>query len=1067
LKEELTLTGQLNNAGVKLKEKLDGLQNFEEGIKNDNQSSKLSKQIEMYKEIYEFAKLAGESSVETEYLNKSVAAMVEKMILLKKVGSDVGEENFFRLAAYEELKSYSDMLAKFLKDTGTYEQFDWGRIFDIEKWKGIDQVKKGLEKLVANFGETVNKMSLKDKASLIEKLLESEDKLKYEKLLSKLFGSFKTSVEEEFDRLLQAFTDGGDIEKISLMPALFELEQMLKDMDLKEALLYLEISVKQGSRGISTALSGMKTALAQQFTDDTWKEKFLTFGEMLSEGITTVLNEVGKNVEVPVEELFKLLETSGEKGIVEAIATILGIAVAQEAPISDTIKEIFNKIGIASNTNVQKFLSSLLDTLKNKANEFSNGTALVAKDIFDKISESIEMEADSQSQRIAKMNIYGKLLESVTNPTVREAIISKMQNNAKEFSAKLVDSIVSETALKSLLEELQSDNLTEADFQTVLNNIKLILEERGLLNQETKLVFSAFGDATKFNLEESTEQLRSVVQNALTELANSNATMTALEESIKREAEFAKNLKAVQLQNTLNEQEQLAELFSNSTFAADEYLDALESVVSTLAELILLSAQGVEIAGIDEMISKLASLKQQIEETKIASERAKFTEDMRTAADEANRLSDYYANVVNDADKLGSHVSSIASKFEQMAEEAYLKYGLDSAEYQEAIGLAEKWTQEVKNREEAEKSAKKELEKQKKLMENQAKLLNGIMGSIAGELSKLGPLGELIGSVLSQLQFTVETLEDGSSRIVSPFEDIETLTTNIGLAIAQWAIKEIGNQLGQILKAFEKIDELMSKSKFDLGMAGFAQTLKDYNEFEKNQAALAAKQGERIWAGVLDFFSFGLFGFGKKVDKEIDDIEQKLKATADAVASAFGFGTSEIMSSIESAFEAASYEEFISNFSESLEKMTKRALLRALLANEIVQAASNQLSQAVVNAIEDGLITPEELANINNAGENLKEKLKAIWDMMQQLGLTAQGFGEELSGGNAVTHSITEQTGNRIAALLSTINLHVSSIDLNVSSIRQMFIEGITVNMDKIGGVEAREYLYGLGIQPA
>jgi hypothetical protein len=350
-------------------------------------------------------------------------------------------------------------------------------------------------------------------------------------------------------------------------------------------------------------------------------------------------------------------------------------------------------------------------------------------------------------------------------------------------------------------------------------------------------------------------------------------------------------------------------------------------------------------------------------------------------------------------------------------------------------------------------------------LQKQADFLNTIIGSIASEFSAFGEVGSLIGSILDTMKFTVEEMEDGTSRLVSPFEDLEMLSADIGMAIASWAIQEIGKRVAEVLAAFEKINELSQKTKWDLGMSNLAQTLKDFQEFESNQAKLNELRGARVGAAIADFFTLGLLGFGKKIDEQIAEIEEKLKATAASVATAMGVGVEDLASSMESALQANTYEEFVTGFADSLEDMTKRALIRAFLASDVAQSAMQGLSEAFVAALQDGVISAEELAGIQDASGTLQELMKTIWDALEKLGYAGAGMGEEWSGASAVKASLTEDTGNRIAGLLSTINLHAAGIHmiLQNASNNNGELKVEVSNVQSFGGIAANEYLKALG----
>jgi len=89
----------------------------------------------------------------------------------------------------------------------------------------------------------------------------------------------------------------------------------------------------------------------------------------------------------------------------------------------------------------------------------------------------------------------------------------------------------------------------------------------------------------------------------------------------------------------------------------------------------------------------------------------------------------------------------------------------------------------------------------------------------------------------------------------------------------------------------------------------------------------------------------------------------------------------------------------------------------------------------------------------------VKGLLSIIWNTLEQLGYMQEGV--EWSQSEAIKKTITEETGNRLAALLSTINL-------NVAQIKDKVVDGVVrvevTNIQNIGGIAPMEYLRALGV---
>jgi uncharacterized protein YcfJ len=378
------------------------------------------------------------------------------------------------------------------------------------------------------------------------------------------------------------------------------------------------------------------------------------------------------------------------------------------------------------------------------------------------------------------------------------------------------------------------------------------------------------------------------------------------------------------------------------------------------------------------------------------------------------------------------------------------------------------------------------LAQQKNDLQTQADFLNQLIKSLGNAFSRFGEVGELIGTILNDIKFTVEEIvQDGEVigyRLINPFEKIEELTANIQQNIAQWAIGSIADMFVGIVSAMQDMtktyDKFAEQSTTDL-----AELLKNYRDFEQNLRKLrelqAAQIGTQIGStavgGLIGFFLGGplgaLIGAGigaavgtgiaQAFDAQIEELKKKLQATWQEVKEALGTDIDSVASALERAFDASTYEEFVTNFSQSLEEMTKQALIRAFLASEAMQPLFDTLSDTITTAVLDGVLTAEELQAIKEAGEKITEAAKPFFEALQQLFDSAEeiGTGIEHTASESIRTSITEETANRLAALLSTINL-------NVATIKDKLVDGtIRVEVTNLANyiISPREYLLASG----
>jgi cell fate (sporulation/competence/biofilm development) regulator YlbF (YheA/YmcA/DUF963 family) len=270
-------------------------------------------------------------------------------------------------------------------------------------------------------------------------------------------------------------------------------------------------------------------------------------------------------------------------------------------------------------------------------------------------------------------------------------------------------------------------------------------------------------------------------------------------------------------------------------------------------------------------------------------------------------------------------------------------------------------------------------------------------------------------------------------------------------------------------------DKFAEQSTTDL-----AELLKNYRNFEQNLRKLRELQAAQIGTQIGSTAVGGLIGFllggplgaligagigaavgtgiAQAFDAQIEEIKKKLQATWQEVKEALGTDIDSVASALERAFDASTYEEFVTNFSQSLEEMTKQALIKAFLASEAMQPLFDELSDTITAAVLDGVLTAEELQEIRQAGEKITEAAAPFFEALQQL-FDSAGTGIEHTASESIRTSITEETANRLGALLSTINL-------NVATIKDKIVDGIIkVEVTNLANyiISPKEYLLATG----
>ena len=219
-------------------------------------------------------------------------------------------------------------------------------------------------------------------------------------------------------------------------------------------------------------------------------------------------------------------------------------------------------------------------------------------------------------------------------------------------------------------------------------------------------------------------------------------------------------------------------------------------------------------------------------------------------------------------------------------------------------------------------------------------------------------------------------------------------------------------------------------------------------------------------------------GFHKKellaLKKQNDELKAKIKElTGEDSArvetlSDLGVTADSISDALKRAFESNTYEDFINNFSSSLEAMTKQALIEGF--------TSKALSEEVIAKYVDdwyakykqyqGKIPEQELDNLTNELLSQIDGLKEFYEFIKDLDLGV-GAGDITSVAQGLGTSLTEETANKLSGIFQTIrenssltnvllqNLILNSeintgtlnnIDLNVAAIRNLLEQG-TLNV--------------------
>jgi TP901 family phage tail tape measure protein len=229
---------------------------------------------------------------------------------------------------------------------------------------------------------------------------------------------------------------------------------------------------------------------------------------------------------------------------------------------------------------------------------------------------------------------------------------------------------------------------------------------------------------------------------------------------------------------------------------------------------------------------------------------------------------------------------------------------------------------------------------------------------------------------------------------------------------------------------------------------------------ERKKVLQEAKTEEDEW----DFLWWGtdeervkqLENEASQLDEKIEEQKRKIEElkneliTSGEFASALGVGAEDIESDIISALENAlsgtnTYEDFVRNFSESMEESLRNAIIKAMVAKALQQQI-DALVQMISESYSDAELTQEELEAIRAMYEALIAQSESVYEDIKALGfdLGETGGGQgEYSGAAEISRTITEETANRMIDYLTTFLIHLQNIERNTYETANVLKNGI------------------------
>lgn len=911
----------------------------------------------------------------------------------------------------------------------------------------LKQYENEISKYAMSFVDTLSVSLTSEEIQSQLNLINQAMELGLTDLANTLAGSLKQRINQALEDLLNI--EGAEEQINELKSVLSEIDEMITPdivTDIQNDINMLKRAYQEGLTDFANTLETYISSTLSKQLYEAWKsgndelyEEILRlqtiFEQTKIEFKPIEITEIGINIS-QIEKDIELLNLYIEQGYTE-LAQRLSPSVYQD---------ILKGLEMAIQSGNEDVLKQML-AFKQQYEEIMQSLTVQPTSITDEIRNNLSLLAKAYQEGLTD---FADILKSSITRTLNDELFKAWQEGNEELYKQLLE-------LKENYETLQNTfEVGEVKTTALDDSIEKIKEDLDLMN---KYIEAGYIDLAK-NL--------------------SSTTYSDIMKAIALAIETGNYEILDSLEGFKNE---YYEILSSITTDYEDALEDIQTAVQKYQEAILSGQKDIAEQIKRNVESQLKSLKYDV-----------FFEGNVEAMQEIEMVSQSWQNILEEVrtqelepilaqiNELENVASDVNSSFEERlnALEKIKKIQKEANFEETKLAMTEQKINKL------ERERQRVLEEEKETISEQADLMNSILGSIESALENMGEMGKLIATILKSVNFEVsEIIENGEVigyKLVNPFEDIEKLTRDISVNIAQWGIEQIGimftNLIDDLKEAFATPSKWVDKS-----LTSTAELFKNFNEYEKNlrkKRELEAKQAaERIGgtvAGAGLGWLFGgplgaLIGAGigaavgnaaaETLSEEIAKLDEKLLVSWQEIKEVLGTDIDSIANSLERAFDSTTYEDFVENFSTSLEDMTKQALIRAFMASEAMQPLLSTLSDTISAAVIDGVLSAEEKAAILKAQENLLDMagpfFKILEEMFKSTEEESKKYGREYRPAVA---SITEETANRLEALLSTINLNVTRIA------NKMLYEAIKVevtNIKAIAGISPLEYMKSIG----
>ncbi len=245
-------------------------------------------------------------------------------------------------------------------------------------------------------------------------------------------------------------------------------------------------------------------------------------------------------------------------------------------------------------------------------------------------------------------------------------------------------------------------------------------------------------------------------------------------------------------------------------------------------------------------------------------------------------------------------------------------------------------------------------------------------------------------------------------------EEIDFTTTGVGLGFQLGG--PIGALVGGALGLLGGHNAKKARKKMEAAQERASQMIEDYNKsmldvnYGDTLSELSSLQNR--FTNTSSTISYRNW-YGKKkhaTNPEYTALQEMIQNTQEAIQNMIMDLSKNLRSAVADAFGATNnFLEFSQSLYQSVYGSVKEALLNAFVSSETMKPLFNNLSQMILDATMDGMLTAQEVMNIRNATTDIGSRMQVLY---QSLGILDQYLGNLGGSGGSSSGEQNYQAGS-------------------------------------------------------